>query len=165
MQLLANTISFFLLGHKADHFFECDCIILQCNTSCDIPFCLYLSSHNNGFPCHPIRKCPVWYIYTLVERGLERPYKVFVWSYKTPFDSRFRLSPCIAPITHSWFLQHLRRHFLPTSLAIPCVQAPPLCKQGSPPRHHATSHWVSETFQVYIYQHPVLLASLLYGRP
>jgi hypothetical protein len=56
VELLPEGFSFFLPGHKANHFFEGNQVILQRNGSNDdpdAPFQKYLCSHDALFPFHP----------------------------------------------------------------------------------------------------------------
>ena len=135
VELLAEGFSFFLPGHKADRFFEGNCIVLQKNASGDdpdAPFRKYLTSRDSLYPFHP----ELW----LREDG------------SIP--------------TRSWFIRRLRSHF-PSDVAGHSLRAggaTALAQAGIPPHIiQAIGRWASETFQIYIRQHPVLLAALLFG--
>ena len=135
VELLAEGFSFFLPGHKADRFFEGNRIVLQKNASGDDPDA-------------PFRKY-------LTSRDSLYPFHPELW---------LREDGSIP--TRSWFIRRLRSHF-PSDVAGHSLRAggaTALAQAGIPPHIiQAIGRWASETFQIYIRQHPVLLAALLFG--
>lgn len=136
VELLSNGFAFFLPGHKADRFFEGNRIIIQETAAADDPvgpFKRYLTSRDKLFPFHP----QLW----LRANGS---------------------SP-----TRNWFLRRLKRHFDEPDVAGHSLRAggaTALAEAGIPSHIiQAIGRWSSNTFQIYIRQHPVLLAALLYG--
>jgi hypothetical protein len=136
VELLPEGFSFFLPGHKADRFFEGNRIILQRNASGDDPDI-------------PFRKY-------LASRDRLFPFHPELW---------LRADGSIP--TRSWFIRRLRQHF-PSDVAGHSLRAggaTALAQAGIPPHIiQAIGRWASDTFQIYIRQHPVLLAAFLFGR-
>jgi len=137
VELLPLGFSFFLPGHKVDHFFKGNHVILQWLATPDDPdaaFWLYLCSQDNHFPLH----LPLW---------LHTDGSIPTWG---------------------WFMQCLWHHF-PSDImghSLCAGIATALAQVGIPPNiFQATGCWASDTFQVYIHQHPVLLTTLLYRKP
>lgn len=135
VELLPDGFSFFLPGHKADRFFEGNRILLQRNTSGDDPD-------------SPFRKY-------LASRDSLFPFHPELWLH---VDGSIP--------TRSWFIRHLRKHF-PSDVASHSLRAggaTALAQAGIPPHIiQAIGRWSSDTFQIYIRHHPVLLAALLFG--
>ncbi|KAF7973478.1 hypothetical protein HWV62_15084, partial [Athelia sp. TMB] len=136
VELLADSYSFFLPGHKADRFFEGNRVIIQRSDAADdplAPFKRYLASRDTKFPFHQ----PLWI------RG----------------DGSIP--------TRSWFISRLRTHFPSRDVSGHSLRAggaTALAEAGVPAHIiQAIGRWASETFQIYIRQHPVLLAALMYG--
>ena len=136
VELLPEGFSFFLPGHKADRFFEGNRIIVQRNSSGDDPDA-------------PFRKY-------LTSRD-----KLF------PFHPELWLRADGSVPTCSWFIRRLWLHF-PSDVAGHSLRAggaTALAQAGIPPHIiQAIGRWASDTFQIYIRQHPVLLAAFLFGR-
>lgn len=136
VELLPNAFAFLLPAHKADRFFEGNRVIIQGTTGDDDPlnpFKRYLTSRDKLFPFHP----QLW----LRANGTEP--------------------------TRNWFLRRLKKHFNEPDVAGHSLRAggaTALAEAGIPSNViQAIGRWSSDTFQVYIRQHPVLLAALLYG--
>jgi hypothetical protein len=136
VELLAEGFSFFLPGHKADRFFEGNRIILQRNASGDDPDAPFCKY--------------------LVLRDKLFPFHPELW---------LRADGSIP--THAWFIRRLHQHF-PSDVAghsLHAGGATALAQAGIPPHIiQAIGRWASETFQIYIRQHPVLLTAFLFGR-
>jgi hypothetical protein len=136
VELLPEGFSFFLPGHKADRFFEGNRII--------VPRCA-----SGDDPDEPFRKY-------LASRD-----KLF------PFHPELWLCADGSIPTCGWFIRCLRQHF-PSNVAGHSLRAggaTALAQAGIPPHIiPAIGHWASDTFQIYIHQHPVLLAAFLFGR-
>jgi hypothetical protein len=135
VELLPEGFSFFLPGHKGDRFFEGNRIVVQRNSSGDDPDA-------------PFRKY------------LSSCDKLF------PFHPELWLRTDGSVPTRSWFIHRLRHHF-PTDVAGHSLRAggaTALAQAGIPPHIiQAIGRWASDTFQIYIRQHPVLLAAFLFG--
>jgi hypothetical protein len=68
--------------------------------------------------------------------------------------------------TRGWFIRHLRTHFSDdvAGHSLRAGGATALAEAGIPPHIiQAIGRWASAAFQIYIRQHPVLLAALLFG--
>ena len=135
VELLPEGFAFFLLGHKADKFFEGNRVLLQRNSGGDDPnrpFRKYLQSHDKLFPFHP----QLW----------------------------LRTDGSVP--THGWFIWCLHQHF-PSNVgghSLRAGGATALAQAGIPPHIiQAIGCWASDTFQIYICHHPVLLAALLFS--
>ncbi|KAF7970636.1 hypothetical protein HWV62_23360 [Athelia sp. TMB] len=136
VQMLPAGFSFFLPAHKADRLFEGNHVIIQETGGADNPlgpFKKYLASRDAKFPFHP----QLW----LRADG------------STP--------------TRSWFIRKLKTHFNDPEVSGHSLRAggaTALAEAGIPAHIiQAIGRWSSNTFQIYIHQHPVLLAALLYG--
>lgn len=136
VEILPNGFSFFLPGHKGDRFFEGNRVIIQETAAADnpvAPFKRYLASRDRLYPFHP----QLW----LRANGT------------TP--------------TRNWFLRRLKTHFNEPDVSGHSLRAggaTALAESGIPTHLiQAIGRWSSNTFQIYIRQHPVLLAALLYG--
>ena len=133
VELLPKGFAFFLPGHKADHFFEGNRIIFQCNSSGDDPdepFCKYLKSHNLLFPFHP---------------------QLWLWE-----DGTIPMHSWFIHWLHHHFPSDIAGHSLCAGGATALAQA------GIPPYIiQAIGRWASEAFQIYVHHHPVLLVALL----
>lgn len=136
VEFLGDSYSFFLPGHKADRFFEGNRIIIQSSHTADdplAPFTRYLSSRDRLFPYHQ----PLW----------------------------LRADGSIP--TRNWFMARFRKHFADPDVAGHSLRAggaTALAEAGIPSHIiQAVGRWASDTFQIYIRQHPVLLAALMYG--
>jgi hypothetical protein len=135
VELLPEGFSFFLPGHKADRFFEGNRIVLQRNSSGD---------------------------------DLDSPFRKYLASRDSlfPFHPELWLREDGSIPTRSWFIRHLREHF-PSDVAGHSLRAggaTALAQAGIPPHIiQAIGRWASDTFQIYIRHHPVLLAAFLYG--
>jgi hypothetical protein len=136
VELLPEGFSFFLPGHKADRFFEGNRIIIQRNATADDPD-------------SPFRK----YLHS---RDQLFPFRAELW---------LRSDGSVP--TSSWFIRRLCHHF-PSDVAGHSLRAggaTALAQAGIPPHIiQAIGRWASDTFQIYIRQHPVLLAAFLFGR-
>lgn len=136
VELLPEGFSFFLPGHKADRFFEGNRIIVPRYASGDDPDV-------------PFRKY-------LASRDKLFPFHPELW---------LRADGSIP--TRGWFIRRLRQHF-PSDVAGHSLRAggaTALAQAGIPPHIiQAIGRWASDTFQIYIRQHPVLLAAFLFGR-
>lgn len=136
VEILPNAFSFFLPGHKADRFFEGNRIIIQETSGDDdpvAPFKKYLASRDSLFPFHP-----------------------HLW---------LRADGSVP--TRNWFLCRLKVHFNDPNVSGHSLRAggaTALAEAGIPSHIiQAIGWWSSATFQIYIRQHPVILAALLYG--
>jgi hypothetical protein len=136
VEFLPEGFSFFLPGHKADKFFEGNRVIVQCNAAGDDPDA-------------PFRKY-------LTSRDNIFPFHAELW---------LRADGSIP--TRSWFIRNLRAHF-PSNVAGHSLRvggATALAQASIPPHIiQAIGRWASDTFQIYIRQHPMLLAAFLFGR-
>ena len=133
VELLPEDFAFFLPGHKADHFFEGNRIILQRNSSGndpDEPFHKYLKSHDHLFPFHP---------------------QLWLWE-----DGTIPTCSWFIHQLHHYLPSDIAGHSLHAGGATVLAQA------GVPPYIiQAIGHWASGAFQIYIHHHPVLLVALL----
>ncbi|KAJ6472038.1 putative retroelement protein [Mycena sanguinolenta] len=70
--------------------------------------------------------------------------------------------------TRAWFMCRLRQLFADTSIAGQSMRAggaTALAEDGAPPHIiQAAGRWASDTFQIYIRKHPVLLQAMLHAR-
>jgi hypothetical protein len=132
-----NSFEFYLPGHKADRFFDGNLVIIQSTRTPDDPFSRFTS-----------------YI-TIRDEHF-------------PFRSELWLKEDGSIPTRSWFMHHLHRHF-PADIGGHSMQAggaTAFAEAGiAPSMIQAIGRWSSEAFQIYIRQHPVLLAMLLHGQP
>lgn len=137
VELLPSGFSFHLPGHKADRFFEGNRVVVQSNAAGDDP--------NAPFRDY------------LQSRDQRFPHKPELW---------LREDGSIP--TRGWFIRRLRRHF-PSDVAGHSLRAggaTALAQAGIPPHIiQAIGRWASDTFQIYIRQHPVLLAAMLLAQP
>jgi hypothetical protein len=136
VELLPGGFSLFLPGHKADRFFEGNRVILQRNAADDDPDA-------------PFRKY-------LASRDRLFPFHPELW---------LRADGSVP--TRSWFIHLLRQHFRSdvAGHSLRAGGATALAQAGVPPHIiQAIGRWASGTFQIYIRQHPVLLAAFLFSR-
>lgn len=70
--------------------------------------------------------------------------------------------------TRTWFMRRLRHLFSDTSIAGQSMRAggaTALAEDGAPPHIiQAAGRWASDTFQIYIRKHPILLQAMLHAR-
>ncbi|KAF7984093.1 hypothetical protein HWV62_17670 [Athelia sp. TMB] len=136
VEILPNGISFFLPGHKADRFLEGNHIIVQETTTPDDPVAPFKSY--------------------LVSRDKLFPFHPHLW---------LRANGTIP--TRNWFLCRLKTHFKDnvSRHSLRAGGATALAEAGIPAHIiQAIGHWTSNTFQIYIRQHPVLLAALIHDK-
>ena len=135
VELLPEGFSFFLPGHKADKFFEGNKVIVQRTSSGDDPD-------------EPFRKY------------LKSRDRLF------PFHPQLWLRADGSVPTRGWFIHRLRRHF-PADVAGHSLRAggaTALTQAGIPPHIiQAIGRWASDSFQIYIRHHLVLLTALLFS--
>ena len=135
VELLPEGFAFFLPGHKANKFFEGNRVLLQHNSAGDNP---------NGLFCKYLQSCD----------------KLF------PFHPQLWLHANGSVPTHGWFIHQLQQHF-PSNVnghSLRAGGATALAQAGIPPHIiQAIGHWASNTFQIYIHHHPILLAALLFS--
>lgn len=136
VEVLQDSFSFFLPGHKADRFFEGNRVIIQRADTADdplSPFTRYIASRDQLFPYHQ----PLW----------------------------LRADGSVP--TRGWFMLRFRKHFPDSDVSGHSLRAggaTALAEAGIPSHIiQAIGRWASDTFQIYIRQHPVLLAALMYG--
>lgn len=136
VSIMGNSYSFFLPGHKGDRFFNNNRIIIQSTDTPDDPlvsFTHYLASRDRLFPYHQ----QLW----LCADG------------SVP--------------TRGWFMHRFRKHFPESNVSGHSLRAggaTALAEAGMPVHViQAVGYWASDAFQIYIHQHPVLLAALMYG--
>jgi hypothetical protein len=139
--LMRNTVTihpssfdFYLPGHKADHFFEGSRVIIQSTDLGD---------------------------------DLFRPFTTYLAlrDHCFPFCSELWLKNNGSIPTQAWFLQCLHHHF-PSDVGGHSIRsggATALAEAGITPHLiQAIGRWTSETFQIYVHHHPILLATLLF---
>ena len=135
VELLPEGFSFFLPGHKANKFFEGNRVLLQRNSGGNDP--------DRPF-CKYLQSCD----------------KLF------PFHPQLWLRTDGSVPTRGWFIRHLHQHF-PSDVSGHSLRAggATALAQASIPPHiiQAIGRWASNTFQIYIHHHPVLLAALLFS--
>lgn len=131
-----QSYSFFLPGHKGDRFFEGNTIIIPANERLYDP-----QRHFTSYLASRDEKFPLFFALWLREDGT-------------------------VP-TRSWFVRRLRR-FFDKSVAGQSMRAGGatlLAELGTAPHLiQATGRWKSESFQLYIRKHPVLLNALILAR-
>ena len=136
VEMLPNGFSFLLPAHKADRLFEGNRVIVQETASADDPV---------------------------------RPFKKYLTSRDTrfPFHSQLWLRADGSVPTSGWFIRRLKHHFDDPNVSGHSLRAggaTALAKAGIPAHIiQAIGRWSSDTFQIYIRHHPVLLAALLYS--
>jgi hypothetical protein len=132
-----NSFDFHLPGHKGDRFFEGNQVIIQRTNTDDDPFSPFVTY--------------------LVSRDRLFPFSPELW---------LRSDGSIP--TRTWFLRRLHQYF-PDNVGGHSMRAggaTALAEAGLPPNIiQAIGRWSTEAFQVYIRQHPILLAALLFGYP
>ena len=135
VELLPEGFAFFLPGHKANKFFEGNRVLLQRNSGGDDP---------------------------------DRPFHKYLQSCDKlfPFHPQLWLHADGSVPTCGWFIQRLHQHF-PSDIGGHSLRAggATALAQASIPPHiiQPIGHWASDTFQIYIHHHPVLLAALLFS--
>ena len=133
--MLPEGFSFFLPGHKADKFFKGNKVIVQRNSSGD---------------------------------DLDEPFCKYLKScnHLFPFHPQLWLRADGSVPTCGWFIHCLHQHF-PADVAGHSLHAEgaTVLAQAGIPSHiiQAIGHWASDTFQIYIHHHPVLLTTLLFS--
>ena len=135
VELLPKVFSFFLPGHKADKFFESNKVVVQQNSS----------GNNPDEPFHKYLQSHNWLF---------------------PFHPQLWLRVDGSVPTCGWFIRCLCQHF-PANVAghsLHAGGATVLTQAGIPPHIiQVIGHWASDTFQIYIHHHPVLLTTLLFS--
>jgi hypothetical protein len=129
-----SAFEFLLPGHKGDRFFEGNRVIIQQTRTPDDPH-------------HPF--CTY-----LAARDQRHPWRPELW---------LRSDGSIP--TRSWFMQRLHTHFAHDvgGHSMRAGGATALAEAGIPPDLiQAIGRWSSEAFKIYVRQHPVLLAALLF---
>jgi hypothetical protein len=128
---------YLLPGHKADAFFEGNALLIQKLSGPTDPYKLFCDY--------------------LKSRDKLFPYHPQLW---------LRANGTVP--TRSWFISRLHK-FFPNSVAGQSMRAggaTRLAELGAQPHViQATGRWASNTFQIYIRKNPVLLQSMIYGRP
>jgi hypothetical protein len=137
VQVNSKSFQFTLPGHKADRLFEGSQVLIQSTELDD----------------------DAWRPFTtyLALRDKCFPFRAELWLKED------RSIP-----TRSWFLQRFRRHFSGNvgGHSLRAGGATALAEAGVPPHMiQAIGRWSSDAFQIYIRQHPVVLAAHLYGSP
>jgi hypothetical protein len=133
VQFHLATFSFFLPGHEADWFFKGNRVLLQCTQTVDNPLTAFRRYLTTCDTCFPL-KPELW----------------------------LRLDGRVP--THAWFLCRLHRHFSynVAGHSLRSGDATALVQAGMAPHLiQAIGHWASDTFQIYIREHPVLLTVML----
>jgi hypothetical protein len=128
--------SFFLPTHKGDRLFEGNRVLVQETTTADDPFSIF-------------------------KRYLKSRDHLF------PFNPELWLRVDGSIPRRSWFIRQLQSFFVDDvgGHSIRSGGATALAEAGVPPHIiQAIGRWASDTFQIYIRRHPVLLAALLFGR-
>jgi hypothetical protein len=137
VSVLPKSFQFTLPGHKADRFFEGSRVLIQSTDLTD----------------------DAWGPFTryLALRDHLFPLRPELWIKED------RSIP-----TRGWFLHRFRQHFSGNvgGHSLRAGGATALAEAGVPPHMIQTiGRWSSEAFQIYIRQHPVVLAAHLYGSP
>jgi hypothetical protein len=137
VQIHPNSFQFTLPGHKADRLFEGSRVLIQSTRLSD----------------------DAWGPFTryLAARDQLFPLRAELW-----------LKQDGSIPTRAWFLHRFRRHFSGNvgGHSLRAGGATALAEAGIPPHMiQAIGRWSSEAFQIYIRQHPVVLAAHLYGSP
>src|SRR5882724_9773363 len=133
--MTSSMYSFTLPSHKANRFFEGNTVLIETQSSCLLPL-------------HP-----------------------FV-NYLAAWDAHFPLHPHLwlisagTPPTYSWVVHRLKgtlgQDIAGHSLWSGSMTA--LAIAGTPDDHiQAQGHWTSQSYQIYIWKHPIMLQSLLHG--
>jgi hypothetical protein len=128
-----KSFQFLLPGHKADRFFQGSLVIIQ-------------STNLSDDACTPFKNY-------LSQRDHLFPLRAELW-----------LKEDGSIPTRSWFLHRLRNHLSNNigSQSLRAGGATALAEAGIPSHMiQAIGRWSSETFQIYIRRHPVLLAALI----
>jgi hypothetical protein len=137
VSLHENDYTYFLPGHKADAFFEGNTLVIQ---------------RLDG-PTDPHKPFQDY----LASRDRLMPYHPQLW---------LRANGTVP--TRSWFIGRLRK-FFPKTIAGQSMRAggaTRLAESGALPHViQAAGRWASGTFQIYIRKNPILLQSLIHGRP
>jgi hypothetical protein len=135
VKIQPKSFQFTLPGHKADRLFEGSHVLIQ-------------STDLDDDAWHPFTKF-------LAMRDRYFPLRAELW-----------LKEDGSIPTRSWFLNRFRRHFSGNvgGHSLRAGGATALAEAGIPPHMiQSIGRWSSEAFQIYIRQHPVVLASHLYG--
>jgi hypothetical protein len=130
-----KSFQFTLPGHKGDRFFQGSLILIQ-------------STELGDDPWLPFSKY-------LTLRDHLFPYRAELW-----------LKEDGTIPTRAWFLRYLHRHLTGNvgGHSLRAGGATALAEAGIPSHMiQAIGRWTSDTFQIYIRRHPVLLAALLHG--
>jgi len=130
-----TSYQFLLPGHKADRFFEGSHVVIQSTLLGDDPLSPFTSY--------------------LSVRDSHFPFRAELW-----------LKEDGTIPTRSWFLRRLHKHFPDNTggHSLRSGGATTLAEAGIPLHMiQAIGRWSSESFQIYIRRHPVLLAVFLYG--
>ena len=135
VELLPEGFAFFLPGHKANKFFEGNRVLLQHNSGGDDP---------------------------------DRPFRKYLQSHDKlfPFHPQLWLRADGSVPTRGWFIWRLHQHFPPDvgGHSLRAGGATALAQASIPPHIiQAIGRWASNTFQIYIRHHPVLLMALLFS--
>ena len=137
VQIHPKSFQFTLPGHKADRFFEGSVVLIQSTTILDDAWAPF-TKYLTLRDCHFPLRAELW----LKEDG------------SIP--------------TRSWFLRFLRRHVTGNvgGHSLRARGATALAEARIPSHMiQAIGRWSSDTFQLYIHRHPVLLAALIYCSP
>jgi len=132
----SSTYSFTLPSHKADRFFEGNTVLIE-------SWSLHLS------PLHPF----INYLAT--------------WDARFPLHPHLWLTSASTPPTYLWVVRRLKGT-LGQDVAGHSLWsggATALATTGTPDDHiQAQGHWTSQSYEIYIRKHPIMLQSLLNGR-
>lgn len=134
LSLHETSFEFLLPSHKGDRFFQGNRVIIQQTNTPDDPIA-------------PLRRY-------LIARDQRHPWRPELW---------LRANGSIP--TRSWFMRRLRTHFATDvgGHSMRAGGATALAEAGiSPDLIQAIGRWSSEAFRIYIRNHPVLIAALIF---